>query len=139
MINIASIKKAINTTYYLQNIIYIKPILKKIPYELCKGRQPNISYFHPFRCECFILNTEDNKHYWDIFDMSKAYKVYNSITLIVEESIHVRFNDSSSDNELSELNDSFSNMNLEGLQTSSKEICLDEEPKDVKNKPTSRN
>ncbi|RDX90269.1 hypothetical protein CR513_27897, partial [Mucuna pruriens] len=29
-------------------------------YELWKGRQPNISYFHHFGYECFILNTKDN-------------------------------------------------------------------------------
>ncbi|RDY11400.1 hypothetical protein CR513_03959, partial [Mucuna pruriens] len=40
--------------------IYIRPILKKTLYELWKGRQPNISYFHLFGCECFILNTKDN-------------------------------------------------------------------------------
>ncbi|RDX64514.1 hypothetical protein CR513_56925, partial [Mucuna pruriens] len=31
--------EAINTTYYLQNKIYIKPILKKTPYELWKDLQ----------------------------------------------------------------------------------------------------
>ncbi|RDY10144.1 hypothetical protein CR513_05387, partial [Mucuna pruriens] len=81
-----------------------KPILKKTPYELLKDRQPNISYFHPFGCECFILNTKDNLGIFDpkldegtflrYFDVSKAYRVYNSRTLTVEESIHVRFNDS---------------------------------------------
>ena len=38
--------KAVNTTC-LQTKIYIRPNLKKIPYELWKGRKPNISYFHP--------------------------------------------------------------------------------------------
>ena len=35
--------EAINTTCYLQNKIYIIPILKKTPYELWMGRKPNIS------------------------------------------------------------------------------------------------
>ncbi|RDX81574.1 hypothetical protein CR513_37725, partial [Mucuna pruriens] len=33
------------------------PILENTPY---KGRQPNISHFHPFGCEFFILNTKNN-------------------------------------------------------------------------------
>ncbi|RDX66932.1 hypothetical protein CR513_54251, partial [Mucuna pruriens] len=52
--------EVVNTTYYLHNRICIKPILKKTIYELWKGRQPNISYFHSFKCEFFILNTKDN-------------------------------------------------------------------------------
>ena len=40
--------EAINTSCYNQNRIYIRPILNKTPYELWKGRAPNISYFHPF-------------------------------------------------------------------------------------------
>ena len=42
--------EAVNTSCYLQHKIYIRPILKKTPYELWKGRKPNISYFHPFGC-----------------------------------------------------------------------------------------
>ena len=52
--------EAMNTTYYLQNKIYIRHIMKKTPYELWKGRKSNISYFHLFGCKCFILNTKDN-------------------------------------------------------------------------------
>ncbi|RDX82484.1 hypothetical protein CR513_36723, partial [Mucuna pruriens] len=51
--------------------------------------------------------------------------VYKSRTLTIEESIHV--------------NDSFSYLNLEDLQMLSKESCLDEDPKEDKSKPTSRN
>ncbi|RDY11998.1 hypothetical protein CR513_03233, partial [Mucuna pruriens] len=39
--------------------------------------------------------------------MSKAYRVYNFRTLKVEESIHVKFNDSKHDKELSKLNEPF--------------------------------
>ncbi|RDX91960.1 hypothetical protein CR513_25976, partial [Mucuna pruriens] len=56
----------------------------------------------------------------------------------VEESIHVKFNDSKLDKELSKLNDSFAYLNLENLQKS-KENCLDEEPKEDKSKLASRN
>jgi len=52
--------EAMNIACYLQNIIYIRPILKRTPYELWKGRKSNISYFHPFGCQCFIVNTKNN-------------------------------------------------------------------------------
>jgi len=51
--------EAVNTTCYVHNRILIIPLIKKTPYELWRGRRPNISYFHPFGCVCFILNTKD--------------------------------------------------------------------------------
>ena len=53
--------KAVNIACYLQNKIYIRPILKKTPNLSWKGRKPNISYFHQFGCKCFILNTSLGK------------------------------------------------------------------------------
>ena len=95
--------EAVNTACYVQNKIYIRPLLNKTAYELFKGRKPNISYFHQFGCTCYILN---NKVYLKKFDAkaqkgiflgyserSKAYRLYNSETLCVEESMHVRFDD----------------------------------------------
>ncbi|KAK2389986.1 hypothetical protein QL285_063537 [Trifolium repens] len=109
--------EAVNTACYLQNRIYIRRILKKKTYELFKGRKPNISYFHQFGCTCYILN---NKVYRKKFDAkackvifigyserSKAYRVYNSETNIVEESIHVRFDDKEPDSKKSEQTESF--------------------------------
>ena len=57
--------EAVNTDCYLQNKIYIRPLLKNTPYELWKGRKPNISCFHPFGCQCFILNTKDKLRKFD--------------------------------------------------------------------------
>lgn len=94
--------EAINTACYIQSKIFTRPILKKTPYELWKGRQPTLSYFHPFGCPCYILNTKDNLGKFDSTDkviflaystQSKSYRVYNSRTLTVEESINVRFDD----------------------------------------------
>jgi len=95
--------EAMNTTCYVQNRIYIRPIFEKTTYELFKGRRPNISYFNQFGCTCYILN---NKLYLKKFDAkaqrgiflgyserSKVYRVYNSKTLCVEESMHVKFDD----------------------------------------------
>ncbi|KAK2403016.1 hypothetical protein QL285_052490 [Trifolium repens] len=109
--------EAVNTACYIQNRIYIRPILNKTTYELFKGRKPNISYFHQFGCTCYILNNKVYKKKFDakackgIFigysERSKAYRVYNSETNTVEESIHVRFDDKVPDNKMSEQDDSY--------------------------------
>ena len=67
-------------------------------------RKPNVSYFKVFCCKCFVLNTKDNlekfdaKFYEAIFvgysNTSKAYRVFNKSTLTIEESIHVKFEES---------------------------------------------
>ena len=96
--------KAINTACYILNRVLVRPILKKTSYELWKDRKPNISYFHVFGCRCFIHNNEkDNLGKFDsrtdegIFlgysTNFKAYRVFNKRTLIVEESIHVVFDE----------------------------------------------
>jgi hypothetical protein len=104
--------EAVNTVCYIQNRIYIRPILNKTAYELFRGRKPNISYFHQFGCTCYILNTKDQLKKFDskackgIFigssERSKSYRVYNSETQTVEESMHVKFDDKVSDHEKSE-------------------------------------
>ncbi|WJX51852.1 hypothetical protein P8452_38016 [Trifolium repens] len=93
--------EAVNTACYIQNRIYIRPILNKTTYELFRGRKPNISYFHQFGCTCYILN---NKVHLKKFD-SKACKgifIGYSETKTVEESMHVKFDDKEPDNEKSE-------------------------------------
>ena len=112
--------EAINTACYLQNRIYIRPILKKSPYELWKGRKPNISYFQLFGCKCFILNTmdnlgkfysqSDNGTFLEYFETSKVFRVYNSRTLVVEEAIHVKFNENKSHKDLLELDEFFTDL-----------------------------
>ena len=82
----------------------IRPNLNKTPYEFWKDRKHNIGYFKVFGCQCFVLNTKDNLGKFDpksnvgIFlgysNSSKAYRVYNKRTLVVEESMHVTFDES---------------------------------------------
>ncbi|KAH9698219.1 hypothetical protein KPL71_023937 [Citrus sinensis] len=95
---------AVNTACYVLNRMLIRPHLNKTPYELWKDGKPNIGYFKVFGCKCFILNTKDNLGKFDpksdigIFlgysNSSKAYRVYNKRTLVVEESMHVTFDES---------------------------------------------
>ena len=132
-----------NTTCYVQNRIYIRPILEKTAYELFKGRRPNISYFHQLGCTCYILhnmlylNKFDAKAQRGIFlgyfERSKAYKVYNSDTLCVEESMQVKFDDKEPGNETPEQGESVADMQgpkytLENDQTSESEESPEAKP-----------
>ena len=75
-------------------------------YELWNNRKPKITYLRVFGCKCFILNTKDNlgKFYSKADEgiflgystSSKAYRVFNKRTLVVEESMHVIFDESNS-------------------------------------------
>ena len=98
--------EAVNTTCYILNRALIRPIHKKTPYELWHDRKSNIGYFYIFKCKCFIHNNEkDNLGKFDakadegIFlgysTSSKAYRIFNKSSLIIEESIHVVFDESS--------------------------------------------
>ncbi|KAH9705964.1 hypothetical protein KPL70_012065 [Citrus sinensis] len=96
--------EAVNTACYVLNPMLIRPNLNKTSYELWKDRKPNIGYFKVFGCKCFVLNTKDNLGKFDpksdvgIFlgysNSSKTYRVYNKRTLVVEESMHVIFDES---------------------------------------------
>ena len=96
--------EAVNTACYISNRILKRPILNKTSYELWNKRKPKISYLRVFGCKCFILNTKENLRKFDskvdkgIFlsysTFSKAYRVFNKRTLVVKESIHVVFNES---------------------------------------------
>ena len=95
---------AVNTAYYVLNRVLIRPILKKTPYELFKGRRPILSRLNVFGCKCFILN--NGKESLEKFDakkdkgvflgyatQSQAYRVYNKRFMNVEESMHVVFDE----------------------------------------------
>jgi len=51
----------VSTACYVLNRVLIRLILKKTPYELLRGRKPNLSHLNVFGCKCFILNNgKDN-------------------------------------------------------------------------------
>ena len=97
-------EEAINTACYVINRVTIRSLLLKTPYELYKERKPNVSHLKSFGCKCFILN--NGKHPIGKMDVnndeaffmgyalnSKAYRIFNKTSLIVEESIHVVFDE----------------------------------------------
>ena len=52
--------EAVNTTCHTVNRVYFRPGTKKTPYELWKGRKPNVKYFRIFGNTCFILKDREN-------------------------------------------------------------------------------
>ncbi|GJR40837.1 putative ribonuclease H-like domain-containing protein [Tanacetum coccineum] len=81
----------------------IKP-QNKTPYELFHGRTPTLSFMRPFGCLVTILNTIDHLGKFNgkadeglfvgYFLNSKAFRVFNSRTRIVEENLHIKFSES---------------------------------------------
>ncbi|GKB36091.1 putative ribonuclease H-like domain-containing protein [Tanacetum coccineum] len=94
-------KEAVNTACYMQNRVLVVKPHNKTPYELFHGRTPTLSFMRPFRCLVTILNTIDHLGKFDgkadegffigYSLNSKAFRVFNSRTRIVEEKLHIRF------------------------------------------------
>ncbi|GJW94660.1 putative ribonuclease H-like domain-containing protein [Tanacetum coccineum] len=97
------VKEAINTACYVQNRVLVVKPHNKTPYELFHSRTPTLSFMRPFGCPVTILNTIDHLGKFDgkadegffvgYSLNSKAFRVFNSRTRIVEESLHIRFNE----------------------------------------------
>ena len=112
--------EAVNTACHMVNRVYFRPSTKKTPYELWKGRKPNVKYFIIFGSTCFILKDRENVGKFDsrsdegIFlgysSTSKAYRVYNKRTIKVMETVNVDIDESSD---------------------SSSEKCIEEFPKEI--------
>ena len=89
-----------NTACYVANRVLVHPQLKKTLYKLLMERNPNITHFRAFGCRCYILvNGKEHLREFDsrsdegIFlgysERSKAYRVFNKRTSVVEETINV--------------------------------------------------
>ena len=52
--------ETLNTACHIVNRVYFKPGTKKTPYELWKGRKPNVKYFRIFGSTYFILKDKEN-------------------------------------------------------------------------------
>ncbi|GJT13782.1 hypothetical protein Tco_0860824 [Tanacetum coccineum] len=96
--------EAVNTACYVQNRVLVVKPHNKTPYELFHGRTPTLSFMRPFGCPVTILNTIDHlgkfdgkadKGFFVGYSLnSKAFRVFNSRTRIVEENLHIRFSES---------------------------------------------
>nr|GEW16752.1 putative ribonuclease H-like domain-containing protein [Tanacetum cinerariifolium] len=93
--------EAVNTACYVQNRVLVTKPHNKTPYELLHGRTPSIGFMRPFSCPVTILNTLDSLGKFEgkvdegflveYSVNSKAFRVFNSRTHIVQETLHVNF------------------------------------------------
>ncbi|GKC25385.1 putative ribonuclease H-like domain-containing protein [Tanacetum coccineum] len=96
--------EAVNTVCYVQNRVLVVKPHNKTPYELFHGKTPTLSFMRPFGCPATILNTIDHLGKFDgkadegffvRYSLnSKAFKLFNNRTRIVEENLHIRFSES---------------------------------------------
>ncbi|GKE39331.1 retrovirus-related pol polyprotein from transposon TNT 1-94, partial [Tanacetum coccineum] len=96
-----NLAEAVNTTCYVQNRVLVIKSYNMTSYELFHGRTPSLSFMRPFGCPVTILNTLDHLGKFDgkaddgffvgYFVNSKAFRVFNSRTRIVEETLHITF------------------------------------------------
>ncbi|GKB12153.1 putative ribonuclease H-like domain-containing protein [Tanacetum coccineum] len=95
--------EAVNTACYVQNRVLVTKPHNKTPYELFLGRKPALGFMRPFGCPVTILNTiyhlgkfngkADEGFFIGYSINSKAFRVFNSRTRIVEENLHVQFSE----------------------------------------------
>ncbi|GJX50245.1 retrovirus-related pol polyprotein from transposon TNT 1-94 [Tanacetum coccineum] len=96
--------EVVATTCYTQNRSIIVKRHLKTPYEIFRGRIPNINFLHVFGCPVYIHNHED---YLGKFDekadddyflryslVYKAFKVFNTRIKQTKETYHIRFDES---------------------------------------------
>nr|GEX44947.1 hypothetical protein [Tanacetum cinerariifolium] len=92
---------AVNTACYVYNRVLVTKPHNKMPYELLLGRTPSIGFMRPFGCPVTILNTLDPLGKFEgkadegflvgYSISSKAFRVFNSRTRIVQETLHINF------------------------------------------------
>nr|GEZ18393.1 hypothetical protein [Tanacetum cinerariifolium] len=93
--------EAVNTACYVQNKVLVTKPHNKTLYELLRGRIPSIGFMRPFGCPITILNTLDSLgNFEENIDEgflvgysvnSKAFRVFNSRTRIIQETLHANF------------------------------------------------
>nr|GEX87822.1 hypothetical protein [Tanacetum cinerariifolium] len=93
--------EVVNTACYVQNMVLVTKPQHKTPSELLLGRTPSICFIRPFGCPVTILNTLDPLGKFDgnvdegflvgYYVSSKAFRVFNSRTRIVQETLHINF------------------------------------------------
>ncbi|KAJ9535203.1 hypothetical protein OSB04_un001716 [Centaurea solstitialis] len=93
--------EAVNTACYVQNRVLVVKSKGKTPYELFKKKKPYIGFLIPFGCPCTLLDTKsqlgkfDSKSVDGFFvgysTQSKAVRVFNSSSRIIEESDNVKY------------------------------------------------
>ncbi|GJS76291.1 retrovirus-related pol polyprotein from transposon TNT 1-94 [Tanacetum coccineum] len=92
------------TACYTQNKSIIIKRHDKTPYEVFRGRIPDINYFYMFGCPMFIHNRKDHLgkfdakaddgYFLEYSLFSKAFRVFNTRRQQFKETYHVTFDES---------------------------------------------
>ncbi|GJR45726.1 putative ribonuclease H-like domain-containing protein [Tanacetum coccineum] len=95
--------EVINTASYVQNRVLVTKPHNKTPYEFFLARKLALGFMKPFGCPVTILNTIDHLGKFDgkadegffvgYSINSKAFRLFNNRTRIVEENLHVQFSE----------------------------------------------
>ncbi|GJR58601.1 retrovirus-related pol polyprotein from transposon TNT 1-94 [Tanacetum coccineum] len=95
--------EAIATACFTQNLSIVHTQYNKTPYELIRGRQPNVQHFHVFGSLCYPTNDRDDlgkmkpKADIGIFigysESSRGFRIYNRQTKKIMETFHVKFDE----------------------------------------------
>ncbi|GKE11897.1 retrovirus-related pol polyprotein from transposon TNT 1-94, partial [Tanacetum coccineum] len=95
--------EAVATACFTQNRSIIHTRHNKTPYELLRGRKPNVEYFHVFGSLCYPTNDQDDlgkmKPKADIgvfigySETSRGFRIYNRRTKKIMETINVKFDE----------------------------------------------
>ncbi|GKA11313.1 retrovirus-related pol polyprotein from transposon TNT 1-94 [Tanacetum coccineum] len=91
------------TACFTQNRSIVYTRYNKTPYELIRGRKPDVQYFHVFGSLCYPTNDHDDlekmKQKADIgifigySETSRGFHIYNRLTKKIMETIHVKFDE----------------------------------------------
>nr|GEY62486.1 ribonuclease H-like domain-containing protein [Tanacetum cinerariifolium] len=100
--------EAVSTACHVHNRVLVVMPHNKTPYALFHSRTLMLSSTRPFGCHVTILNTidqlgkfdgKDDKGFFVGYSLnSKAFRVFNSRTRIVEETLHIRFSENTPNN-----------------------------------------
>nr|GEW49747.1 hypothetical protein [Tanacetum cinerariifolium] len=95
--------EAIATACFTQNRSIVHTRHNKTPYELIRGRKPNVKHFHVFGSLCYLKNDHDGlgkmKPKADIgtfvayFESSHGFRTYKRRTKKIMETIHIKFDE----------------------------------------------
>jgi len=101
--------EAINTACYASNWLFPHKFLEKTPYELLNGKKPDVSFFSVFGCKCYMYKKRQHlgkfQRRCDIgylvgySSKSKACRVFNHATNMVEETFDVEFDETNGSKE----------------------------------------
>ncbi|GJV87203.1 retrovirus-related pol polyprotein from transposon TNT 1-94 [Tanacetum coccineum] len=100
---VPSVAEVVAIACFTQNRSIIHTRHNKTPYELLRGRKPNVEYFHVFGSLCYPTNDRDDlgkmklKADIGVFigysETSRGFRIYNRRTKKIMETINVKFDE----------------------------------------------